>query len=386
MKQTIFTLKVNGQMVHRINLKSKLVRLQVWNANLLLMFWKVFEKAAAAAPSIVYLDDMDKFANADADHCNADEYVAVQSGIDSVKGKDVFVLATTNDLICLPSSLTRQGRFDRTVNVKLPNGEEAEKIIKHYLSGKRLADDICWDDVVMLMFDCTCAELESTLNEALLVSISNREEEVSRESFMEAYFETRIQAPFSDHGETAEAPAEERRRVAVHEAGHAAIYEIMVGRSISLATAFRRFDHRGGLCYCYKPTDCTQERWSEVRVLGALGGRAAIDLVYGVADEGVRDDLERATVYLKNRIGFGVEYGGLYAQDLHRPISSSEMWRQESLLEAALTRHYQRAKQILASNREFLDKLVDAITDNEYLISSDIQAIKETCNIRRFVA
>ena len=65
---------------------------------------EVFDQAAQNAPSIVFLDDMDKFANDDEDHCNSEEYVTVQSCIDEVKNKEVFVLATVNEMRCLPRS------------------------------------------------------------------------------------------------------------------------------------------------------------------------------------------------------------------------------------------------------------------------------------------
>ena len=356
---------------------------------------QTFEKAAASAPSIVYLDDMDKFANADEQHRNAEEYVTVQSCIDSVKGKDVFALATTNDLDCLPGSLYRAGRFDRCVTVPQPDGEDAAAIIKHYLSGKDLADDLSWEDVVMLMFDCTCAELEATLNEALLVAISRREKEISRASFMEAFFRTRVQVPFDmvgrahdarNRGRSAEMSDDERRRIAVHEAGHAVLYEVLVGRSISLVTAFHKEDQRGGICYCYKPVNCARRLWDEVHVLGGLGGRAAIDLVYGIADEGAGDDLNRVASHLRQRIDNGVEFGAPFFGAGRMGNSESMLWRKESLLDAELARLFQRAKQVLAANREFLDQLADAIAENEYLISSDIQAIKETCEIKRIAA
>ena len=342
----------------------------------------VFDEASRNTPSIVYLDDMDKFANTDDRHKNAEEYVAVQSCIDSVKGSDVFVLATTNELDCLPESLYRAGRFDRRVNVRKPDGEEASAIIKHYLIGKQLADDIAWDDVVMLMFDCTCAELEATLNEALLNSISKREEAISRDSFMEAFFKTRVQLPFGrSRGEVTQAGTSERRRIAVHEAGHAAIYEILVGKAVSLATAFRKADSRGGICYCYKPVDCPQKTWDEVHILGGLGGRAAIDLVYGVADEGCGDDLNRVAGMIESRMFTGAELGMPRLRLQRQPNSDNDRWKQEILVESEVGRFFQKAKEVLATNREFLDRLTDAIASNEYLISSDIEAIKETCEI-----
>lgn len=70
-----------------------------------------FDKAVQNAPSIVYLDDMDKFANGDERHPDAEEYVTVQSCIDETKDKQVFVLATVNNIHCLPQSLRRVGRL-----------------------------------------------------------------------------------------------------------------------------------------------------------------------------------------------------------------------------------------------------------------------------------
>ena len=69
-------------------------------------------------PSIILLDDFDKFANEDKDHKNAEEYVTIQSCIDEIKNYDVFVIATANDLSLVPSSLLRAGRFDTTIEIK----------------------------------------------------------------------------------------------------------------------------------------------------------------------------------------------------------------------------------------------------------------------------
>lgn len=98
----------------------------------------VFTEATENAPSIVFLDDMDKFANEDNYHRNAEEYVTVQSCIDEAKGKDVFVLATTNGTNNLPDSLLRAGRFDTVINVDAPKGEDAVEIVKYYLAQKEI--------------------------------------------------------------------------------------------------------------------------------------------------------------------------------------------------------------------------------------------------------
>lgn len=90
-----------------------------------------FRKAKENAPAIVFLDDMDKFANEDDERRDAEEYVAIQSGIDEVKDSEVFVLATVNNVRKLPSSLTRSGRFDRKIEVCSPSPTDAYEIIRH---------------------------------------------------------------------------------------------------------------------------------------------------------------------------------------------------------------------------------------------------------------
>lgn len=342
---------------------------------------EVFEEATESAPSIVYLDDMDKFANADSQHRNAEEYVAVQSCIDSVKGLDVFVLATTNELYCLPDSLWRVGRFDRQINVSNPSGGEASAIIKHYLSGKRLGDDIDWDDVVMLMCGCTCAELEATLNEALLLSISKREDVISRQSFVEAYFKTRARKQLDDGCGDVPASDSMRRRIAVHEAGHVAVYEMLVGKSISLATASVDSEDGGGVCYLCKPADCPADRWHDLGIIGGLGGFAATELVFGVADAGAGNDLRRVAEGVMNKCAEGYAHAMPHMRLPHRSESDESMQRLETLVHAELTRCMQKAKEVLAANREFFDKLADAIAESDYLLASDIQAIKESCAI-----
>ena len=118
--------------IKECNLKSFTLR-KSKSENFVEYITETFNKAKENAPSIVFLDDMDKFANEDDDHSDAEEYVAVQAGIDSVKGIDVFVIATVNDIEKLPDSLKRAGRFDKCIEFYRPSYDDSVKIIKHYL-------------------------------------------------------------------------------------------------------------------------------------------------------------------------------------------------------------------------------------------------------------
>ena len=126
---------------------------------------KTFQDAKEHAPSVIFLDDLDKFAS-DSDSRNPEELIAVQSGIDDVKGADVFVIATANELCELPRSLRRPGRFDRILEICPPNRREAVAIVRHYLEDKKIAADVNAESVARLMDGNSCAALESVLNEA----------------------------------------------------------------------------------------------------------------------------------------------------------------------------------------------------------------------------
>ena len=130
------------------------------------MIKKTFDDAKEAAPSIVFLDDMDKFANEDSYHKNAEEFVTVQACIDDVKEHEVFILATANDLDNLPDSLLRAGRFDKNIEVENPKGNDVVLIVKHYLKNKNLADDIDYKEIARMLDGRSCAALETVINEA----------------------------------------------------------------------------------------------------------------------------------------------------------------------------------------------------------------------------
>ena len=98
--------------IEESGLKSYVVRRNKGNDDFIGDIAATFQKARETAPCIVFLDDMDKFANEDSNHRDAEEYVAVQSGIDEVKNCNVFVLAPANEMWKLPNSLVRSGRFD----------------------------------------------------------------------------------------------------------------------------------------------------------------------------------------------------------------------------------------------------------------------------------
>lgn len=348
---------------------------------------ETFDRAAANAPSIVFLDDMDKFANGDERHTDEEEYVTVQSCIDTVKGKGVFVLATANDIRSLPKSLRRAGRFDRIIDVKAPVGRDAVQIIEHYLKGKPFVGDIDAKTVARILNGRSCAELETVINEAGLCAGFARSEQITMEHFMEAclrtLFDVEPKSPDEkDEDWLADLPNGEKRssQIVYHEAGHAVLFELLAPESVTLVSAHGRSGASGGFTRCYHPSDTNPMRWDICQIVGGLGGKAALDQKFGIADLGCSRDLDQVFDMVYDHVTDVCTHGfSLYRSD----YGSSDTQRAaiEQVVAAEVERYYRKAREILALNREFLDKVAAELAQKRLLHMVDIQRIKAECRI-----
>ena len=341
----------------------------------------VFEAAKAEAPSIVFLDDMDKFANADERHPDAEEYVTVQSCIDDSKGTDVFVLATVNNLGCLPRSLRRAGRFDRSIEVKNPDGEDAEKIIEHYIRSKKFVGDVEIRTIARLMNGRSCAELETVINEAGLYAGFERSPVITMDHFMKAALHTVFDVP---NEEIVKFGTEKKRsgdfvQVAYHEAGHTVIGEVLEPGSVTLVSAYAQDGEYGGFTHSWRNDSLPALDMAEHSVIRALGGAAASEQVFGKFDTGCSRDIDQAfslvqTLVTENCVcGFYLHCNG-YMED-----SPELKAKQEQAMASEVERYYRRAKKILSENRDFLEGVAQGLIRKGVLTAADIAAIRESC-------
>ncbi len=256
-----------------------------------------FEKAAANTPSIVFLDDMDKFAKAEERCSNQEEFVAVQAAIDSVKGKDIFVLATANDLDILPESLIRAGRFDRVIEVECPDENEAPKIVAHFLAGKPLAEDVDAKTVARLLSGRSCAELETAANTAGMLAAYERCPSITMRHIIMGCVTTaqgitadHIIADRPDNPLDLHSPA---ARAACHEAGHAVVSEVLFPGSVTLACIHECQNSTAGFVAAESLHDPLIEELINHVILG-VSGHVALELHFGAADGGAGTDFEIA--------------------------------------------------------------------------------------------
>lgn len=350
-----------------------------------------FDKAVSNAPSIVYLDDMDKFANGDERHPDAEEYVTVQSCIDETKDKQVFVLATVNNIRCLPRSLRRAGRFDHTIEVNAPHGEDAVKIIVNYLQSKHVVEGIDPVVIAKIMDGCSCTELETVINEAGLYAGYERAESISMEHFLKACMRTVFQAfpdgdddladEQDDFSSRLSDPNHVVSQIVYHEAGHAVISEVLCPESVTLVSTYNTTRKRGGFTSYYNDNSKTLLYWRKSRIVGALGGAAAIEQKFGISDIGCERDLNQAFNMTRDLIVNTCTAGfHLYASEF---ISDSQrlMSAQEEAVAAAVEKYYRKAKEILSANWDFFEKLATALAQKKLLSAIDIKEIKRKCHI-----
>ena len=332
---------------------------------------QAFAKAKEEAPTIVFLDDMDKFANEDCSHSDAPEYVAVQAGIDDVKETDVFVIATANDINKLPDSLRRSGRFDRKIGVQPPTAAEAEAIIAYYLKGRKVSDSVNMKDLAKMMSYHSCAELETLLNEAAILAAFSRRDSIQMEDLVSAVLKQQYDAL-----EDIPCVSDEiLKKVALHEAGHLVVCETLCPGSVGFASLLPSRENRcGGFVHtCITVPDSCE-------ALVALASKAAVEMRYaGQIAEGCSRDIKRAINCIREA---AAKEGtlGFFLLDVESnsssPMFESLSTRSEAAVQVELERCYNRAKSILYKNEAFLEKITEAFIEKKTLLYSDIQRIR----------
>lgn len=356
--------------------KTYTVRKDKTNGDFVKDIKKTFQEAAKNAPAIIFLDDIDKFANEDEKHCDAQEYVAIQACIDQYKNKELFVLATANNVDKLPGSLTRTGRFDKVIEIQNPSGDDAKAVIGYYLSKKKFVKNVNVDDIAPVLNGYSCSDLETVINEAGIYAGYAGKNTIELEDIIKAVMRVVFEAP-----ESLDEPQKKHvLATAYHEAGHAVIAEILEPGSISLISIKSHNGNIGGITsYNQKKDYFYEKKYMDNRILSLLGGKAATEIVYGTVDVGAASDLVRVFLVVKrftndycaygyNMTNFGCNYRESIdiQSDIRRSEKISEM----------IESYYQTAKNILLENKKFLDALANALVEKETLITKDIQEIK----------
>lgn len=355
-----------------------LVRKDKPNVDFINFINQSFESAKANAPAIVFLDDMDKFANEDKGHSDTEEYITIQSCIDDAKGKNVFVLATANNMDKLPRSLYRNGRFDKHIKIKNPTGKDAIKIVEYYIKQKNFESNIDREEIARMLNGGSCATLETVINEASVLAGFENKQIVEKVDLLRAAMCVIFGAPELEDKK----PIEIVKKTAYHEAGHVVVGEILESGSIALVSVLGHDGPTQGVTAYYQDNDLyfSSIEYMKNRVKSLLAGKAAIDLIYGEVDVGACSDIDRAFDIVER---FVTEYCsvGFDKYVHHAKSSDSLLSAQEINICVEVEKYYQEAHKMLVDNKDFLDKIAKALIEKETLTCKDIKKIKQGCKI-----
>lgn len=337
---------------------------------------KTFEDAIKNAPSIIFFDDMDKFAedNLRQDN-NKEEFATIQSGLEDIGTTDVFVIATANDINNLPDSLLRVGRFGKKLLFSAPSFEDSVKIIHHYLDSKKVSSDVKPESLAHILYGHSCAMLESVVNEAGIYAAYSGAPEITLAHIREAVSTVMIErTPLQKDDPN-------KSKIAYHEAGHAVVHLLSHHKVCSLAIGKCGQGGLGnGICTA---SDCNKSiTFDEVRksILAKLAGKASSELQFGKIDLGVESDIEDAMEIIKKNLQLLVAHGFEYCYTTDRYYESQSYRQIDKNQEKAvrlLEEYYNEVKTLLITHKNLLDAIAAELLEKEILIYDDIIRIVE---------
>lgn len=332
----------------------------------------IFNKARCNTPSIIFLDDIDKFSNTNRENTNSEEYIAIQSLIDSVANDNVFIIATANDIKTLPDSLLRAGRFDNKFCLEVPTGKEAEQIIKYYLKNKNVSQDICVNDIAQILTGQSCAVLEKVVNEAGIIAGYQNHTTITQDDMIRASLSIKYNIPIDNKTNNSKYLLE----TAYHEAGHALVAEFLEPSSISFVSAIEyNSDLKGLTIYKENEHYFKDFKFRENRVKALLAGKAATELVFGKVDVGSNNDMNRAYTICQMMVDDFAMYGfDTHVYDCNK--SDRTRIRIEDKVTTLISIYYREVMSILRTNRDLLDNIAHELAKRGILFSHDISEIK----------
>ncbi|MFE7329451.1 ATP-dependent zinc metalloprotease FtsH [Streptomyces sp. NPDC057565] len=342
---------------------------------------ELFAEARKVAPAIVFIDEIDTIGRArgggsgmgghDEREQTLNQILTEMDGFSGSEG--VVVLAATNRADVLDPALTRPGRFDRIVQVSPPDRTGREAILKIHTRQIPLSEDVSLGQVARTTPGMTGADLANLANEAALLAVKRQQSEVSQTDLSDALEKVQLGAE-----RPLVMPEEERRRTAYHESGHALLGMVQPGadpvRKVTIVPRGRAL----GVTLSTPDADryAYTEQYLRGRIIGALGGMAAEQLVYEVVTTGSESDLEQVTNLargmvgrwgMSSRVGRLTAIPGDVQQAYGLSAAPATLDAVDDEMRRIVDECYIEAQRLLGEHREKLDALASALLQNETL-------------------
>lgn len=356
----------------------------------------LFAKAKKNAPCIIFVDEIDAVGRRrgsgmggghDEREQTLNQILVEMDGFE--QGQNVIVLAATNRADVLDPALLRPGRFDRRVNISLPDRKEREAILKMHFTKKPLAKNVDLDALAAKTAGTSGADLQNIANEAAIVAARHSRHEINQHDMTEAFEKVAIGPERKSKVMT----EKEKELTAYHEAGHALVGHVLPDSDpIHKVTIIPR-GGTGGVTWSIPPEDKSYHSIVEFKDVLArlLGGRIAEEIIYGKdhVTTGAGSDLPKAAELARDMIinqGMGsgklrdqvfhVEEGMMLERMMHEKQYSDETAKLiDDEVENLITEAAHRARLVIKSNLAMLGALKDELLKKETIEADDVSRI-----------
>ena len=347
----------------------------------------LFRQAKEKAPCIVFIDEIDAVGRARGRNANMgsnderentlNQLLTEMDGFGSNSG--VIILAATNRADILDKALMRAGRFDRQIYVDLPDLPDRVAIFKVHLRNIKTDDSLDIDLLARQTPGFSGADIANVCNEAALIAARNNKSVVTKEDFSAAV--DRIIGGLEKRSKIT--TAEEKRSIAIHEAGHATVsWHLQYANPLVKVTIVPRGKALGAAWYLPEERQITPSQVILDEICATLGGRAAEEVFLGRISTGAANDLERVTkqayamvVYygMSDRLP-NLSYYDSTGQDygFTKPYSNERAQIIDEEVSRIISEQYERAKEILRHHAEGHGKLTDVLISREVIFTQDV--------------
>ncbi len=347
----------------------------------------LFRQAKEKAPCIVFIDEIDAVGRARGRNANMgsnderentlNQLLTEMDGFGSNSG--VIILAATNRADILDKALMRAGRFDRQIYVDLPDLPDRVAIFKVHLRNIKTDDSLDIDLLARQTPGFSGADIANVCNEAALIAARNGKTTVTKEDFSAAV--DRIIGGLEKRSKIT--TADEKRAIAVHEAGHATVsWHLQYANPLVKVTIVPRGKALGAAWYLPEERQITPSQVILDEICATLGGRAAEEVFLGRISTGAANDLERVTkqayamvVYygMSDRLP-NLSYYDSTGQDygFTKPYSNQRAQIIDEEVSRIIAEQYARAKDILLKHAEGHGKLTDVLINREVIFTQDV--------------
>ena len=351
----------------------------------------LFAQAKAKSPAIIFIDEIDAIGKArsksnfnagnDERENTLNELLTEMDGFGT--DTNVIVMAATNRADILDKALLRAGRFDREIYVDLPEVHERKEIFEVHLKKIKLDDSVDIEFLAKQTPGFSGADIANLCNEAALIAARNNHESVTKQDFLDAV--DRIIGGLEKKN-MAIKPSE-KRRVAIHEAGHATISWLTEHANPLLkVTIVPRGRSLGAAWYLPEERQLTTTEQMLDEMCATLGGRAAEQVIFNNISTGALSDLEKVTkraqamvtIYgLNDKIG-NISYydsSGQSEYNFGKPYSEHTAKTIDEEISKLIENQYQRAIRILTENKDKLEALANKLLEKEVIFREDLEEI-----------